>query len=181
MGWLISYDLTKEEQVAELVATREWDRPNNPLKAGRRTIYHSVRGNTLYAVHQNTLGGDDIHEPWIGVYLLRKDKGMGWGYKGMDESMGPNVCDCPLKALKLAPKVENQAWRDRVHAWHERRRKVDKIEPGVAVRFHDWVKDYEGVGLGTGVIMTKHGRGWISNTDAGRFKILRRHIKMVLS
>ncbi len=49
---------------------------------------------------------------FIGCYLLSKVDG-DWGYKPMDESVGPCYYTCPTGYFKLVP-VVNQEWRDKV-------------------------------------------------------------------
>lgn len=69
-----------------------------------------------YAVLENKETG----ERGIMVTLINKNGGL-WGYKDMDENMGPNVCDCPLTFLTLAgePRTEYaRTWRKRVEAFH---------------------------------------------------------------
>jgi hypothetical protein len=107
MGWDISYDMSKADQVADLV--KGWSEEGR----GCRFLAHSVRGNVLYAVGQNFTAGEPerFEDRWIFVCLLRKDRGYGWGYKDMDESMGPYYYNCPLKFLDMAP-VACEEWRE---------------------------------------------------------------------
>ena len=178
MGWLISHDLTKKEQVAELV--KGWSND----KKGCRFLAHSVRGNVLYAVGQNfdRTTPERFEDRFILVCLLRKDRGYGWGYKDMTEAMGPNVADCPLKFLAMAPEADAN-WRARVRAHHEKRRqKSTKIEPGMVFRFAKGYKDSLGDSL-DGVeskILRKSGRCYIAESGYGTIRIQRRHIGEVL-
>ena len=52
---------------------------------------------------------------------LIESRGGSWGYKPMDESMGPYYFDCPLTWLDRAP-VLNADWRTSVRGWHEAQR-----------------------------------------------------------
>jgi hypothetical protein len=134
MGWLISYDLTKKQQVAELV--KGWTIEDTGR--GMTCLDYSVRGNTLYAVFQPTQDGKPSDgDAQIAVFRLRKDRGMGWGYKDMTEAMNPFYYDCPLKLLKLAPVVTCPEWRAGVLAWHARNRsmRAAKIKVGSVVQF----------------------------------------------
>lgn len=59
------------------------------------------------------------------VALLDKDGKGWWGYKDMDESMGPYVHDCPLALLDKLGEPPNEwaaKWRDKVRAYHARRK-----------------------------------------------------------
>jgi hypothetical protein len=177
MGWLISHDFTKEEQVADLV--KGWEREGK----GTKCIAHSVRGNVLYGVYVPTVQGVEGTEAerFIMVILLRKDLGYGWGYKDMAEEMGPFKYDCPLKYLAMAPTVRCQEWRDGVLA-NASRKKATKIEPGCVIRFASGYKDCLGNSL-NGVeskILRKQGRGYIAELGGMTIKIMRRHVGEVL-
>ncbi len=178
MGWLISHNMTKAQQVAELV--KGWSND----KKGCRFLAHSVRGNVLYAVGQSfdRTKPEAFEDRWIMVCLLRKDRGYGWGYKDMSESMGPVESNCPLKFLAMAP-VACETWRVRVRATHEKRRqKSTKIEPGTVFVFSKGYKDSLGASL-DGVeskILRKSGRGYIAQLEHITIKVMRRHIGEVL-
>lgn len=82
------------------------------------TIAKCVRGSALYAVHEAKSKASGSWTRIIAVYVLGSDvkRGGGWGYKDMDESMGPTVADCPPKYFELVPEVPNEyasAWRMR--------------------------------------------------------------------
>lgn len=178
MGWLISQDMTKAEQVAELV--KGWSNE----KGGCRFLAHSVRGNVLYAVGQNfeRTTPERFEDRWIMVCLLRKDRGYGWGYKDMSESMGPFESNCPLKFLTMAP-IADEKWRARVRATHEnRRRKSTKIEPGAVFVFAKGYKDSLGQSLEGkyGEILRKSGRGYIAQLEHTTIKVMRRHIGRIV-
>ena len=45
----------------------------------------------------------------------------GWGYKDMEERVGPCYYSCPLAYLDMVP-TANEGWRNRVREYHERRK-----------------------------------------------------------
>jgi hypothetical protein len=117
MGWLISYSDTKKQTIARRTqtevsedGTRRWSYPK-----------HSVRGNCLWkiAVIEDLRNGE-----WVEVFrcialdLLRSGgKGMGWGYKDLDETMGPVETSCPISYLDMVPCPDSEyarAWRKAV-------------------------------------------------------------------
>lgn len=118
MGWLFIYGATKRDLIVKLTspeenATRRWE----PLA-------HSLRGNVLWAVVELTDKTDQSRKRFIACYLLRSSRSDGWGYKEMEESMGPNYYSCPLKYLEMVPEA-NAAWREAVREHHhQRNRKV---------------------------------------------------------
>lgn len=97
---------------------------------------HSVVGNHLWKVGKSTNLETGFSDLWIGLDLLSKSKyDRCWGYKDMEESMGPYFYDCPLKFLKMVPPPDSKSadgWREKVIAFHAKK-KADaarKIEAG---------------------------------------------------
>ena len=187
MGWLISQDLSKDEQIRELV--QGWH--NEEKGRGGKFLAHSVRGNTLFAVLQPYKVGEPerVEDRIIIVFLLRKDRGAGWGYKDMDETMNPYYYNCPLKFLELAPHAHGQyseEWRAGVRAYHAKRKAMavtsGAIAPGVRFRFADGYKIFGQSADGeTGTILRKSGRGYLARVGGMDVKIMRRHIGKVFT
>jgi hypothetical protein len=110
MGWLHGPDFTKESIRKEM--TDEQSRPDGYFKTLRSTFH----GNTLWALHESKRG-EDVQR-WIGCYRLAKHDGW-WGYKSVDESMGPIYYDCPVTYLDEATEPANEyarEWREQVRA-----------------------------------------------------------------
>lgn len=128
MGWLFSH-YSKKDLLEEILQDRsEGERVN-------RVLRHSLRGQTLYTLHETGLEGETTK--WIGVFRLAKQDGM-WGYKDMDESMGPIDYDCPLYMLKEADPPANEyarQWREEVVAHAERKKALRKNKPKVGERW----------------------------------------------
>lgn len=178
MGWLISHDFTKKEQVADLIKT--WDIPDTGRS--QDCIGHSVRGNVLYAVLQPRINGEPSGDAYIAVFLLRKDRGYGWGYKDMTEACGPFVYDCPEKLFKLAPVATNPEWRQSCRDKASAKRASAPLVPGTVVRFKSGFKSGDGESLdGERVtILRKQGRGYIGEFESSgmTIKLFRRHIAL---
>lgn len=89
---------------------------------------------TYYAACRRTNKQDGTSVTFALVVLVKynpRDKeGYTLGWKDMSEDMGPCAAECPLSILALLDPVEEgsyaKAWRDRVHAYHARRRKRPK-------------------------------------------------------
>src|SRR5260370_40621778 len=82
-------------------------------------IAHKTVGNCLWVVFEHN--SEDRAARFIGLYLLEKQRGYGWGYKPMDERMGPCELSCPLQFLDITPLPASpypEAWRAKVHADH---------------------------------------------------------------
>lgn len=91
---------------------------------GRRTIAHSVKGNTLWVVHSFYQNGELKHKEIV-CYRLSKDRQSGqWGWKEIPEGFYPFYYDCPLKFLDLAP-TTYLVWREKVREyWKDQSRKI---------------------------------------------------------
>jgi hypothetical protein len=109
MGWLWTNKQTKEQGIAELL--QPWTHGDGITS---KVLAHSLRGRVLWTVRERS---DGVR--WIGCDLT-STKGGGFGYKSMDESMGPCEVNCPLSYLDMVPDPGSYAteWRKRVRAWH---------------------------------------------------------------
>lgn len=144
MGWLYNtYPQSKQDFVKELL-----QRNFNPNYV--RLLKHSLRGNQLWTLIQPVKG-----DPVIVLFLLGRDDGC-WGYKDMDESMGPYYYDCPIGWFDLAPEPEGwknhndtgRSWRDLVREHHnarsQRRRSRPKVGQRVLLAADDFGPGYAG-------------------------------------
>ena len=88
-------------------------------------------GNTLWTVQEVVKTG----ERFIGCYLMQGREGSrdGWGYKPMEESMGPCETTCPPCFFDMVPCPEGYAveWRKRVLADHARRNQKLRVNDHV--------------------------------------------------
>jgi hypothetical protein len=129
MGWLISYDKTKKQTIAERTetqfgecGTRRWSYPK-----------HCIRGNCLWkiAVYSEKQNGEWVEvDRLIALDLLRKDEGMGWGYKDIDETMGPVETSCPISYLDMVPCPDSEyarKWRERVREKGDAKQEVTEL------------------------------------------------------
>ena len=119
MGWLISYSDTKSETIARRTktevnaeGTRRWRYPKS-----------CVRGNCLWKILVIEDLKDGVwveHIRIIALDLLRSGgPDMGWGYKDIDETMGPCETSCPISYLDMVPCPDNEHardWREAVRA-----------------------------------------------------------------
>lgn len=105
MGWFFPYGALRADVIDEVTRERVGD--------GRvfRTLRKCFRGNTMYALHESGPEGDT--KKWISVYLLQRDSASGdWGYKPIEESMGPVQMDCPVSYLDEADEPPNEYARE---------------------------------------------------------------------
>jgi hypothetical protein len=104
--------------------------------AGAGMLQSSVVGSVLWTVEEYTQPEGGVRRI-IGCYLLRASRGFGWGYKAMDESVGPSYYSCPLRFLTAQPVAWNEyslGWREKVKAFHQaaqtRKVAIREVQPG---------------------------------------------------
>ena len=128
MGVLSSPEFTKESIRAKVTAT--FERPNGGYV---KTLRSSFSGNTLWVLHEIAREGGSNVERFIGCYRLSRYQGE-WGYKDMDESVGPVYYDCPVSYLDeaTAPMNEHAAeWRKSAREHGERKAAQRRKKPAV--------------------------------------------------
>lgn len=147
MGWIFSTrPATKAAFVKQLL--------HEQFSDGRwELIDQSLRGNNLWTLVRPSA---EESGPFIVLFRLQRQDGC-WGYKDMDESMGPYYYDCPLGFLDRAPEPEGhnrnhggtgRTWRDHVRDYHASQRQrqprprvgdVIRLDP---VRFPGYSNNY---------------------------------------
>ena len=130
MGWLFRSGSTRRGLIAERV--EGWERANpDGLVIKSTCLAHCFRGGNfsgvLWSVWERTFIKDGHEsEPtqrWIQCDLLRHQRDYGWGYKDIEESMGPYYFSCPLKYLRMVLIEQsggNASWREQVVLHHQR-------------------------------------------------------------
>ena len=68
----------------------------------------------------------------IALCLLESQKGYGWGYKDMVESMGPYTYSCPVPFLDMAPETCPE-WRVKVREYAIRKKQNDNVAAALRV------------------------------------------------
>lgn len=114
MGWLITTGASRADVIRDRVTDEETDTQR------RQCLASAVRGNVLWTVWEITRKDNGETVRYIGCDLLGTDGEKNWGYKDMEESMGPYQVNCPLKFLSLVPQVTNEGWREQVRRHHAR-------------------------------------------------------------
>lgn len=120
MGWLFCAE-SKKNLVEHLIANISKD----------RYIRHSVRGNNLWVLMWTV----DKAEKFILLLRMQGTKGNSlpaycrWGYKDMDETMGPYYYDCPISMIHESTCSDPRAveWRKSVLDHHENKKRSAKL------------------------------------------------------
>lgn len=128
MGWYYPHGVNRKELIAQRVES--WERDTGEMLVTSTCLKHCYRGGVfsgvLWSVWERTFtkDGKEVQPPqrWIGVDLLHCYQGE-WGYKPLEESMGPYYFSCPLSYLDLVPLDRyggNPEWREAVVEHHRR-------------------------------------------------------------
>lgn len=127
MGWTFNcVDYGRKNFIESLTGKQHFSEGFEPLA-------HRVVGNHVWQAVRTPAG-----RVMITLDLIAKERGGGWGYKGMTEDWGPYHYDCPLSLLDMCTETDNEnanAWRAKVREWHEKRKKNAKPEPGLRVSY----------------------------------------------
>ena len=134
MGWLYPYHTkTRADLVKGLRA--EYNTPTHKI------LRSQCAGNRFWALCEGTRSDGQVIR-YILLCLLqgpeRNDPDGSWGYKEMDESVGPYYYDCPLSYLDLATEPVNDSariWREKVRAHHSSKAKIPRPAVGMLVTY----------------------------------------------
>jgi len=109
-----------------------------------------VRGSVYYAAVELIQANGD-RTVFAIICLVRRDRrasdGMTFGYKDMDESMGPFEAECPTAILDLLTDTMSDyadAWRARCRAYHEAHTAKPKLRNGDTIVFAEPVRFSDG-------------------------------------
>ena len=88
-------------------------------------------GTTWYAAVE--LKRPDAPTRVVAFVFLTRTSGGEFGYKDMDETVGPNEDRCPLSIMKLLTPVQESDgyaadWRERVYAYHAAQKAAKNLE-----------------------------------------------------
>ncbi len=130
MGWIHTLGATKNEVVREL--TMPWSNSDKRVE----TIAAKTVGNVLYGIVEVTYNADASVQRIAVVYLLSNPRRDGWGYKAMDETVGPCEVGFPVEWLDrlTAPLNEWAAkWREEVRSHKANKAALASLLKGLKV------------------------------------------------
>jgi hypothetical protein len=130
--------------------------------SGMKVLASSCPGNRVYyaaaQVQTNGVSGDVVAIVCLVRWNPRDKEGFVFGYKDMDETMGPCEDGCPEHILNLLTSTDHEYaldWRRRCLANLKRRSR--KLNDGDRIRLHEPLKFTDGH-LGEEFIVVKRGR-----------------------
>ena len=113
MGWTFPYGATRRQAIAEVTAGWKLEDGSG---VGCETLRHCARGNVVYVVMESTRRNGEKYR-FIAVHLLQRSEG-DWGYKSMDEDMGPYNYNCPVSYIELAEEMPpSEGMGKNANAW----------------------------------------------------------------
>jgi len=131
MGWTFLHDAPADpKQYLDNLHT--WE----DAYGKRRPLRSAMYGTTYYAAVEHRRP-DNTVVVFAVVALTQRYCGE-WGYKHMDESMGPGESFCPLSILALLTPTDIEwanNWRDRCRRNHEAKRNTPKPAAGMTVQY----------------------------------------------
>ena len=122
------YGFTTKKQIVE------------ELKRDRKIVKGKYVGNKYWFVAETTDPETEKPMRYIGLLLFSRSE-KEWGYKPMEEMMGPYHYDCPVKFLEIAGEecpskyVWSRKWRDELVAHQERAKRV--LHVGDVIKVYD--------------------------------------------
>lgn len=95
----------------------------------------AIKFKEAYAAVETVIKATGERYVWGAAFMLNytRDYAFNFGYKDMDETMGPNISNCPLSILDLLTPTDNE-WANK---WRKECRRRASIKP---IRFGDKVK-----------------------------------------
>lgn len=174
MGWSYGFGDTKRDVIRYWTEERPWGEG----KVGV-AIKHCVRGKVLWTVHEirEKETGKAIVR-FIGCFLMQTDGNGNWGYKDMEESMGPCYYSCPLAYLDMVPMPEGEyapKWREAVREYWEKRKTIKLVE-GMKMRIVAGSWKWRGRKIEEFTIR-KLGRKWLAEIDGISMRFPRKMLR----
>ncbi|MEO9191632.1 MAG: hypothetical protein ABI224_16750, partial [Acetobacteraceae bacterium] len=118
MGWLFLHHKLRHQTPAEYV-TQHFTHDNGTTSA--TVLATATVGGTIYAAIRNADTSTGKSYVFAAVILFRNNEKDGFGYKELDEGMGPCEVDCPDRIMRLLSPIEEipdpgyaAHWRTRV-------------------------------------------------------------------
>lgn len=122
-------------------------------------------GSTYYAAVKTTYK-DGSSKVWAAIFQTKTQCGQyfNFGYKDMDETVGPSECQCPKGILKLLTETDSQwaeEWRVRCwryNKWKHERKALENLPVGSRIKFINQYDLNNGKKAGDEIILIKRVR-----------------------
>jgi len=161
MGWTFGWYSIKELKSHIL---NQFNNEHYKLLDSKGTSF----GKRLWVAFENK----KTNKSFIALYLLQKSE-EDWGYKDMDESMGPNYYDCPLELLdKTTGDVTSKYainWRKAVREHHSEKKEKSQLKAGDIFELYD-IKY---------TVISKSKKSWIVRANGVNKRMTPKHFKHI--
>ncbi len=178
MGWSFHSGSNRREMIEYL--TREIKRDNGSVF---RTVAQCCKGTVLYTVQENE-SADGDKSRFVCVYMLQNGGYEGWGYKDVDETMGPYQLTCPPKYFEIAGPTDSktaQEWRDKCLAAAAVRKVKGSVKVGDTIVFGNVRIGKDSMAGVKAVVTKRKGRGiWVQVGYYDNVRVKVSHIAEVL-
>lgn len=151
MGWswyhATNYKAGEPDILKEVESLLNWENDKTVFSVIRSSSY----GSTVYSAVKKTdkeTGKEDVFAAVFLTGIDTRENYFNFGYKDMDETMGPYSYDCPACILDLLTETENEyakKWREkcRERIAEKKARKTDKnslnnLPEGSVIEFNYW-------------------------------------------
>jgi hypothetical protein len=136
MGWMYTYR-PKGQSIKDFFSQRfNYTRENGRYS---KVLECSATFRVAYMAYE--IGDPEEGKKIIALVCLLHhcpcDRNYNFGYKDMDESMGPVESECPEKILKLLTPTEGKyalEWREQCWNNLKRKKACPKLKPGMAIK-----------------------------------------------
>lgn len=144
MGWLFQSEPIDRSFLERNVVPRGAKLVDYSKEDSRHWLLIEAVSKPDSSLSRDFITEDNGSVRFIALVLSRQDRSeplYRYGYKAIDESMGPGAASCPLRLVRAASKPRNDryGWRDRVLAHHEalRRSSHTRLVDGQIVQFDE--------------------------------------------
>ena len=174
MGWTTSYNATEWKNVGgRMVVDRQkecdrilsqnlydshnsFDRKDWTVIGSMKVLKSAMVERVYYAAVETKKNGQSPYV-WAAVFLTcgRGKDGTVWGYKDMDETVGPNEDKCPASILALLSPTDSKnakEWRDR-------------CRENIRIKAHERINGPKTMYAPKGVKIWIDGRSWIVTSE----------------
>jgi hypothetical protein len=161
MGWDWGHKDPNEKVTDIIRKNYTWE---NDVEAVRVLDLAMVKLRTIYLACETTDKASGERKVWAGVALLGyapKDPYYNFGYKAMDETVGPCEKECPERILDLLTPTDSEwanEWRAACRENLARRKAAPKLTDRCVVRFSSAFNFNDGAVLDTFYVRTGKGR-----------------------
>lgn len=162
MNWKNGRYVIDRKAVCDGLLTQEEQEENGRWYPKQEVLKSSMVGSVYYAAVQKTQkNGNSV--VWAAVFPTQVNtrEYFNFGYKAMDETCGPNECQCPKGILALLTETDSEYakdWRKRCREYQEKKkekRAITSLPAGSKISFINTEYLQDGRKPGDEIILTK--------------------------